>query len=319
MTTARGSWSRSSVDGETLRDRVARGPLTLREILDITIQTASALSAAHAAGIVHRDIKPDNLMLRPDGYVKVLDFGVATFARRAGSQDSVTLPEGAVLTKARDTIQSFGYTATGQRTSVTFIDAVDIEEITEMAALAAARDAIREGTPVACWRAGITQTANPSGGLEAMAAGDYAVRLDPKGALVAFATGYATDAKVTHADRARAESIGLEAIKKAFGIDASGYQVEVLDRDYPPGKTEMAWRSRDTKYGHVEQLQAGLQGEKLILIERSFEQPRGYKAPETPMAMQIFKGAGRSCWSRRSSSAGASVCTSCSRPGTGTR
>ncbi len=70
------------VDGETLRQRVARGPLTLREILDITIQAASALSAAHAASIVHRDIKPDNLMLRPDGYVKVLDFGVATFARR---------------------------------------------------------------------------------------------------------------------------------------------------------------------------------------------------------------------------------------------
>ena len=68
------------VEGETLRERLARGPLTLREILDITIQAASALSAAHAASIVHRDIKPDNLMLRPDGYVKVLDFGVATFA-----------------------------------------------------------------------------------------------------------------------------------------------------------------------------------------------------------------------------------------------
>ena len=73
------------VDGETLRQREARGPLTLREILDITIQAASALSAAHAASIVHRDIKPDNLMLRPDGYVKVLDFGVATFARGGGS------------------------------------------------------------------------------------------------------------------------------------------------------------------------------------------------------------------------------------------
>jgi serine/threonine protein kinase len=50
------------VEGETLRERVARGPLTLREILDITIQAASALTAAHAASIVHRDIKPDNLM-----------------------------------------------------------------------------------------------------------------------------------------------------------------------------------------------------------------------------------------------------------------
>src|SRR5688572_23110642 len=77
------------VEGETLRQRLARGPLTLREILDIGIQAASALATAHAASIVHRDIKPDNLMLRPDGYVKVLDFGVATFARNAGvSHDS---------------------------------------------------------------------------------------------------------------------------------------------------------------------------------------------------------------------------------------
>ncbi len=73
------------VEGETVRQRLARGPLTLREILDIAIQTASALAAAHAASIVHRDIKPDNLMLRPDGYVKVLDFGVATFARTAAA------------------------------------------------------------------------------------------------------------------------------------------------------------------------------------------------------------------------------------------
>src|SRR5688572_7733573 len=73
------------VEGESVRQRLERGPLTLREILDIGIQTASALPAAHAASIVHRDIKPDNLMLRPDGYVKVLDFGVATFARRPGS------------------------------------------------------------------------------------------------------------------------------------------------------------------------------------------------------------------------------------------
>src|SRR5262249_11107742 len=50
------------VDGETVRDRMTRNPLTLREVLDVAIQTASALAAAHAAGIVHRDIKPDNLM-----------------------------------------------------------------------------------------------------------------------------------------------------------------------------------------------------------------------------------------------------------------
>jgi serine/threonine protein kinase/Flp pilus assembly protein TadD len=64
------------IDGKTLRDRM-RERLTFDEILSIAIQTAEALSAAHQAGIVHRDIKPENIMVRSDGYVKVLDFGLA--------------------------------------------------------------------------------------------------------------------------------------------------------------------------------------------------------------------------------------------------
>ncbi len=51
--------------------------MSIREVLDIAAQVTSALSAAHEAGIVHRDIKPDNIMLRDDGFVKVLDFGIA--------------------------------------------------------------------------------------------------------------------------------------------------------------------------------------------------------------------------------------------------
>ncbi|MGI9168050.1 MAG: protein kinase domain-containing protein, partial [Pyrinomonadaceae bacterium] len=65
------------VDGETLRHRMKRSGLSVGEALEITIQAASALAAAHQAGIVHRDIKPENIMIRPDGYVKVLDFGLA--------------------------------------------------------------------------------------------------------------------------------------------------------------------------------------------------------------------------------------------------
>ncbi len=65
------------IDGETLRERMSRGGVELRDTLDIVLPVASALTAAHGAGIVHRDIKPENIMLRRDGIVKVLDFGLA--------------------------------------------------------------------------------------------------------------------------------------------------------------------------------------------------------------------------------------------------
>jgi len=71
------------IDGETLKERLAHTRMTLAEILEVSIQTANALQAAHAAGIVHRDIKPENIMLRPDGYVKVLDFGIAKLTEKS--------------------------------------------------------------------------------------------------------------------------------------------------------------------------------------------------------------------------------------------
>ncbi len=71
------------IDGQTLKQRMKHARMNLPEILDVSIQTANALQAAHAAGIVHRDIKPENIMLRPDGYVKVLDFGLAKLAEKS--------------------------------------------------------------------------------------------------------------------------------------------------------------------------------------------------------------------------------------------
>src|SRR5437867_2354560 len=77
------------IEGETLRQRLMRARMQLNEAIDVAIQVASALAAAHEAGIVHRDIKPENIMLRPDGYVKVLDFGIAKLAEQ---EVPVTVP-----------------------------------------------------------------------------------------------------------------------------------------------------------------------------------------------------------------------------------
>ena len=78
------------VDGITLREQISKGRMKVSEALDISIQIASAISAAHATGVVHRDIKLDNIMARRDGYVKVLDFGLAKLteisAEGAGSE-----------------------------------------------------------------------------------------------------------------------------------------------------------------------------------------------------------------------------------------
>src|SRR4029453_15407167 len=78
------------VEGETLAERIASGPLPLDEVLTVARQITDALEAAHEKGIVHRDLKPANVKLTPDGKVKVLDFGLAKAFTADGSSPEVS-------------------------------------------------------------------------------------------------------------------------------------------------------------------------------------------------------------------------------------
>ena len=85
------------IEGITLRASLARGRIALHPALEIAVQVASALAAAHKAGVVHRDIKPENIMLRPDGYAKVLDFGIAKLTEQRPASDDHTTETTATL------------------------------------------------------------------------------------------------------------------------------------------------------------------------------------------------------------------------------
>ncbi|MGI9115789.1 MAG: protein kinase domain-containing protein [Chthoniobacterales bacterium] len=126
------------IDGETLRQRLERDTMEVEEALEVAIQVATALSAAHDAGIVHRDIKPENIMLRPDGYVKVLDFGIAKLAEQElpGTilqEDAVLLVEthfGSILGTARYmSPEQTGGGAVDQRTDIWSLGVVLYEMI----------------------------------------------------------------------------------------------------------------------------------------------------------------------------------------------
>src|SRR5215470_1562607 len=97
------------VEGETLRERLSHTRLTLSESLNIAIQVADALAAAHKAGIIHRDIKPENIMLRPDGYVKILDFGLAKLNEQVPATVAAEAPTIQVRTGAGVVMGTAGY------------------------------------------------------------------------------------------------------------------------------------------------------------------------------------------------------------------
>jgi serine/threonine protein kinase len=94
------------LEGQTLGQRITRGALPLDELLDVAIQIAGALDAAHGKGILHRDLKPANLFLTSHGGCKILDFGLAT--RMARGSETLTLPE-VVLTSPGSTVGTIIY------------------------------------------------------------------------------------------------------------------------------------------------------------------------------------------------------------------
>ena len=91
------------IDGQTLRQRINAG-LQLSEVLELATQIAAAIAAAHEAGIVHRDIKPENVMVRRDGYVKVLDFGLAKLTETKSPLSDPEAPTKAMVNTAAGTV-----------------------------------------------------------------------------------------------------------------------------------------------------------------------------------------------------------------------
>ena len=102
------------VEGETLADRLARGPMPIDEAVPVATQIAEALQSAHEQGIIHRDLKPANVKITPDGIVKVLDFGLAKLAQpQAPAERSSPRPAAADLTMSPTITSPAGMTGVG--------------------------------------------------------------------------------------------------------------------------------------------------------------------------------------------------------------
>ena len=100
------------LDGETLRDRVKRGPLNERVVADIALQIARGLTAAHARGVVHRDLKPENLFVTKSQRVKILDFGIAKRVKVPGMNSTTTIAD--TMTATGAIVGTVGYMAPEQ-------------------------------------------------------------------------------------------------------------------------------------------------------------------------------------------------------------
>ncbi len=114
------------IQGITLRDQLSRGPLPIPQALNIAVQVATALSSAHASRIIHRDIKPENIMLRPDGYAKVLDFGLAKLTEILPEPEGLPAVSTGVRTEAGTLMGTVKYMSPEQLRETKIDDRSDI-------------------------------------------------------------------------------------------------------------------------------------------------------------------------------------------------
>ncbi len=146
------------IEGRTVKDKIAERPLKLEEALDITIQTAQGLQAAHEKGIVHRDIKNANLMVTPQGQVKVMDFGLAQLAERSQLTKTATI----LGTPAYMSPEQAKHQPTDRRTDIWSLGVVIYEMITGRLPFEGEREAAvaysivhQEPEPITAQRVGV--------------------------------------------------------------------------------------------------------------------------------------------------------------------